>query len=642
MVDRDALLHRAVALRHAGQPREASAVLSELAAHFPAFSRLHQERAQCLVVLGDGPGAMAALEEALQRNQALPACWDMLAQLRRLEGDAAGAGQAQARLGLLQQLPREVVMANALHADGDVGPAAQVLRDYLRRDEANQGAAHLLARVLMDHRAPAADGSTDHLLEAERVLRALVARAPDYHAARFDLSVLLLRLQAPAEARAHAELLLRHDPANRGWRKQFAAACIVLGDHAPVIAIYADLLADLPALGHETAELRLFRGNALKTEGRVAEAIADYHAALAARPGYGVAWFSLANLKTYRFTADETARMGQALADPATPAGDRIYLGFALAKAAEDAAEHEAAWAHLCAANGLRRATSRYQPAIAQRSAAQIAAAQDAPLFAARRGFGHHDPAPIFIIGLPRSGSTLLEQILASHPDVEGTMELTALGKLAAQLCGRDDACGLPADPAALARLPHNEAARLGETYLAQARVHRQLGRPFFVDKMPDNFWHVGLIHLILPRATIIDMRREPVSCGLANFRQLFGSANQEFSYSLEDIGAHTRAYLAMMRHWDSALPSKVLRVHYEDLVDDLAGQVQRVLAHCRLPFDPACMAFHATARSVRTPSAEQVRQPMNRAGVDRWQAYSAHLGPLRAALGDASTRYRN
>tara|TARA_A100001391_G_scaffold173888_2_gene136093 strand:+ start:5708 stop:7630 length:1923 start_codon:yes stop_codon:yes gene_type:complete len=631
---REDMLRAAAGLRSEGRFTEALRVLDGLAQAHPRFSRLHQERSQCLLHLGDGPGAIAALNEALRCNPALPACWDMLARLLDHVGDAAGAAQARQRAERLTQLPREIVIANALHADGDHTRAAAILRDYLARDEGNLGAAHLLARVLMEN--PKGEA------EAERILRALVSRDGTFLDARFDLSVLLLRRQEPGEARLHAEVLLRHQPTNRNWRKQYAAASVALGDHAAVIDLYAELLADIPAEGPEAAELHLFRGNALKTVGRLDDAVAAYHAALSAQPGYAVAWFSLANLKTVRFSPADVAQMEQLHAAQGTADMDRVYLNFALAKAAEDAGDFARAWHHFERGNALRRRASTYCPATTQQRAKAIAKAQGPALFARRQGWGHHDPAPIFVVGLPRSGSTLVEQILASHPAVEGTHELTTMGRIAVELCGSDPACGLPQMPEALAALTRAQAAQLGERYIAETRIHRRLGRPFFVDKMPNNFWHLGLIQLILPRATIIDVRREPVSCALANLRQLFGTTNQEFTYGVDHIAGHMHAYLAAMEHWDEALPRRVLRVHYEDLVTDLESEVRRLLTHCGLPFDPACLTFHRTQRSVRTPSAEQVRQPLNRAGIERVADYAPYLGPLRAALGDAVTRYRS
>ncbi len=415
-----------------------------------------------------------------------------------------------------------------------------------------------------------------------------------------------------------------------------------MGDHEPVIDLYERLLAGQSPSGAEVADLRLWRANALKVTGRREEAIADYRASLAARPDNSAAWFSLANLKTHRFPDDEVARMRAAEARPDIQDMDRVYLGFALGKALEDRSEYESSWRYYERGNRLRRAAGRYRPDVAEDCAVRLKQVFTAEFFAERTGWGAADPAPIFILGLPRSGSTLIEQILASHSRVEGTQELTEIGRYAGELCGRDPDCGLPLDPKALPDLTAAEARVLGERFLAETRTYRRLGRPFFIDKMPNNFWHIGLIHLILPRATIIDVRREPMACCFSNLKQLFGTTNQEFTYGVDDIARHYRTYLDLMRHWDSVLPGWVLRVQYEDVIEDLEGGVRRMLEHCGLPFEPACLAFHETRRSVRTPSSEQVRQPLGREGLDQWRHYAPWLAPLRDTLGDALTGYRD
>ena len=631
--DRDTLLREAMALRAEQRPAEALNVLARLQALHPQFSRLHQERGHCHILLGEGPAAIRALGEAVSLNPTLPASWDMLEQLHRMTGDTVQASEAGRRLAVLKQLPPEIVAANSLLADGDLSPAEKGLRDYLRKDGDNVGAQRLLARIRQMQDAPD---------EAEALLKSVLERAPDYHAARFDYAMLLLQQQKHLQARQQAERLLEHDPHNRDYLKHYAAACVGLGDHEPVVDLYQRLLADTAQSGAEVADLRLWRANALKITGRQAEAIADYHAALTARPDYGVAWFSLANLKTYRFTDDDIARMRAAEAQPILQDMDRVYLCFALGKALEDQGDYRTSWSYYERGNAVRRASSRYRPEVAEACAVRLKQVFTAEVFAARAGWGLEDPAPIFILGLPRSGSTLIEQILASHSSVEGTQELTEIGRYAGELCGRDPDCGLPLDPEAMLRLTAADARALGERFLAETLTYRRLGRPFFIDKMPNNFWHIGLIHLMLPKATIIDVRREPMACCFGNLKQLFGSANQEFTYGVDDIARHYRTYLDLMRHWDEVLPGRVLRAPYEDLVDDLEGGVRRMLRHCGLAFEPACLAFHHTRRSVRTPSSEQVRQPIGREGLTQWRHYAPWLAPLQDALGDALTGYRD
>ncbi len=630
--DRDVLLQEARNLRSRQRIREALATLARLQALHPGFSRLYQERGHCHVLLADAPAAIAALREAVRLNPTLPASWDMLEQLYRMLGDTAAAGAAAQHLATLKLLPPEVVVANSLLADGDLSPAEDVIREYLRTDAGNVGALRLLARIRRERDAPD---------EAESLLQSVLERAPDYHAARLDYAMLLSQRQKHRQARKEAEFLLGHDPDNRDYLKQYGAACIGLGDYEPVIDLYERLLAGQAETGTEAAELRLWRANALKITGRQREAIADYRAALAARPDYGVAWFSLANLKTYRFSDDEIARMEAAESSPAIQEMDRVYLCFALGKALEDRGDHAVSWRYYERGNAVRRAAGGYRPEVAESAALQSKRVFTADFFAARAGWGVDDPAPIFILGLPRSGSTLIEQILASHSRVEGTQELTEIGRYAGELCGSDPDCRLPLHPEALQRLTAGHARALGERFLAETRAYRRQSRPFFIDKMPNNFWHIGLIHLILPRSTIIDIRREPMACCFSNFKQLFGTANQEFTYGLEDIARHYRIYLDLMRHWDAVLPGRVLRVQYEDVIEGLEGSVRQMLEHCRLPFEPSCLTFHETRRSVRTPSSEQVRQPIGREGLTQWHPYAPWLAPLRDGLGDALTGYR-
>ena len=630
--ERDALLQQARALRQHGRVAEALAVLARLEAVSPGFSRLYQERGHCHIQLRNTQAAIDALREAVHLNPTLPASWDMLEQLYRLLGETRPAAFAAQQLAVLKALPPEIVVANSLYADGDLAPAEEVIRGYLQKDSGNVGALRLLARMRKDQ------GDAG---EAEALLASVLAQAPDYHAARFDYAMVLLQQQKHGLAGEEAQDLIEREPDNRDYLKAYAAACVGLGDHEPVIDLYERLLADQSASGTEVAELRLFRANALTVTGRQAEAIADYRAALKARPDYGVAWFSLANLKTYRFTDDDVARMQGADARPDLQDMDRVYLSFALGKALEDRKDYAASWSFYDRGNTVRRRLGHYRPDVAEACAVRLKQAFTAEVFAERAAWGAADAAPIFILGLPRSGSTLIEQILASHSAVEGTQELTEIGRYAGALCGLDADCGLPLEPEAVLRLTAAEARALGERFLRETQTYRRLGRPFFIDKMPNNFWHIGLIQLILPQATIIDVRREPMACGFSNLKQLFGTTNQEFTYGVDDIARYYRTYLDLMRHWDEVLPGRVLRVHYEDVVEDLEGHVRRMLDRCGLPFEPGCLAFHENRRSVRTPSAEQVRRPIGREGLAQWQNYAPWLEPLRAALGDAVTDYR-
>jgi hypothetical protein len=311
---------------------------------------------------------------------------------------------------------------------------------------------------------------------------------------------------------------------------------------------------------------------------------------------------------------------------------DRYHLCFALGKALEDRADYAQSFTYYERGNSLKKVECRYRPEMTERNAQQQMSVCTREFFAARQGWGSPDRSPIFVVGLPRSGSTLIEQILASHSQVEGTMELADIPRLVQDLQGRETGTSAARYPAVLAELSADDCQRLGEKYLADTLVYRK-GAPFFVDKMPNNFRHLGLIHLILPNATIIDARREPLACCFSNFKQLFASG-QQFTYGFDDIARYYRMYVELMAHWDGALPGKLLRVQHEDVVEDLEASVRRILEFCGLEFEPGCVEFHKTRRAVHTASSEQVRQPINRDGVDHWRHFEPWLGPLQAALG--------
>jgi tetratricopeptide (TPR) repeat protein len=381
----------------------------------------------------------------------------------------------------------------------------------------------------------------------------------------------------------------------------------------------------------QAADLHLSIGHALKTLGRQQEAVDSYRRAAELRPSFGDAYWSLANLKTYRFAEDEIERMRVEEARPGLPLVDRYHLCFALGKALEDRADYAQSFGWYERGNALKKGEIRYRPEPIDRNIGLQMTLFTPAFLAARAGAGCPDPAPIFIVGLPRAGSTLLEQILASHSRVEGTMELADITRLATQLQGRGGAEDTPRYPGVLAELPPGELRRMGEKYIADTQVYRT-GKPFFIDKNPNNFRHVGLIRLILPNARIIDARREPMACCFSNFKQLF-AAGQEFTYGLEDIARYYRGYVRLMAHWDRVLPGWILRVQHEEVVEDLEANVRRILEFCGLDFEPQCLEFYKTERSVRTASSEQVRRPIFKEGLDQWRNFEPWLEPLRQAL---------
>ncbi|HXZ60532.1 MAG TPA: sulfotransferase [Steroidobacteraceae bacterium] len=624
--NRDVLYLRAHAQRLRGATAAALATLATLERLYPRFSRLHEERGLCHVALKQAPEAIGALLQAVQINPALPASWSMLEGLYRLTGQTGNAATAADHVAMLRKLPPEVVTATGLFSDGELGAAEQLIRAFLLKHGHHVEAMRLLARIGIER---------DVLDDAQRLFEGVLELAPDYAAARADYVRVLNERHLYPQAQREADKLLAADPANRDLRVLYALTCVGLGQHERAIGLYRELLAGAA----QPADLHLSIAHSLKTLGRSAAAVEEYRAAAAARPDFGDAYWSLANLKTYRFGDREVERMRAAESAATTAGVDRYHLCFALGKALEDREEYAESFRYYERGNALKRAASRYRPEPLELNTRMQIEVCTPELFARHRGAGATAADPIFIVGLPRSGSTLIEQILASHTEVEGTHELADIPRIVAELKGREPDSAAPRYPAVLAQMSGADFRALGEKYLSETRSYRT-GKARFIDKMPNNFRHVGLIHLMLPNARIIDARREPMACCFGNFKQLFAKG-QEFSYGIEDIARYYRTYLELMRHWDRVLPGRVLRVQHEDLVDDLEGNVRRLLDYCGLTFEPACIEFHKTERSVRTASSEQVRQPIYREGLDQWRHYEPWLGPLRTALGDALSRYR-
>jgi tetratricopeptide (TPR) repeat protein len=624
---RDGLLYVAIAQRFLGRIPDALSTLARLEVHHPRFSRLHEERGRCLVELKQAPPAIQAFRQAVEFNHALPGAWGMLEGLYRMTGQAALAATAGEHLATMQNLPPDVVTATGLFADGDLEASEALVRAYLLKYGDHIEAMRLLARIGIARRV---------FDDAEILLAAVLEHEPGYQAARQEYAAVLVELHKYSDARRELERLLDADPDNPDLKRLYATCVVGLGEHERAILLYEQLLRGSP----EDADLRLWIAHAQKTLGRQQEAIGSYRRAALCRPDFGDAYWSLANLKTYRFTDAEIAEVRAGLAAADTAPVDRYHLSFALAKALEDRGEFAEAFHYYELGNRLKRAESNYQPDIIENNTRQQIETCTREFFASRRGWGAPDESPIFIVGLPRSGSTLLEQILASHSRVEGTQELANVQQIVAGLRGRDATPGNSRYPRILAALNAAESRGLGEQYLAGTRCYRH-DKPFFIDKMPNNFRHIGLIHLMLPNARIIDARRSPLACCFSNLKQLFANG-QEFTYSVEDIARYYRTYLELMRHWDGVLPGRVLRVHHEDVVADLEGSVRRMLDFCALDFEPPCIEFYKTERSVRTASSEQVRQPIYREGLEHWKNFEPWLEPLRAALGDALTRYHD
>ncbi|HYD36407.1 MAG TPA: sulfotransferase [Allosphingosinicella sp.] len=510
--------------------------------------------------------------------------------------------------------------------EGRLAVAERLLRPHLKEKPTDIAAIRMMAELA---------GRLGRYGDAETLLRRALELAPGFTAARANLATVLYRQNRPAEAIAILDTLLDGEPANPAHQNLKAAALGRIGGYEEALALYAAVLDRFP----DQPKVWMSYGHVLKTVGRQADSVAAYRQAIAAAPALGEAWWSLANLKTVELGAADVAAMEGALERPGLAEEDRFHLHFALGKALEDAGETARAFAHYAEGNRLRRAALAYDPDEIDRHVERGVALFTPAFFAAREGRGCEARDPIFILGMPRAGSTLIEQILASHSQVEGTMELPDMPALAKRLGGRRLKSEATAYPESLAALSAAELEALGEDYLERTRIQRKTGKPLFVDKLPNNWAHVGLIHLILPNARIIDARRHPLGCCFSNFKQHF-ARGQGFSYDLAELGRYYRAYVELMRHFDAVLPGRIHRVIYERLVEDPEGEVRRLLDHLGLPFEESCLRFHENERAVRTASSEQVRRPINREGLDQWRAFEPWLGPLKEALGPVLDAY--
>ena len=625
--NRDVLYLVAVSQRYLGRIADALTTLVRFEELHPEYGRLFQERGHCYRAVGETAAAIEAYQRAVALNGALPASWQALAELFQFAGRIDDAKNAANQATRISQLPADVLNATNLAAEGDLHGAEQILRGFLHAHVDHIEAMRLLAQIGI---------KLEVLDDAEFLLESVLVFAPDYHAARYDYALVLEQRHKYTRAKEEAEKLLTIDPFNRAFRTAYANANVGLGSHETALSTFRELSAEDPGNQH----LHLSIGHALKTLGRQSEAVDSYRAAAQVRASFGDAYWSLANLKTYRFTDIEISNMREQSAAAATPLADRYHLCFALGKALEDRADYEESFRYYERGNALKRSESPYDIGRVERSARRQVEVCTREFFAARQRYGCDRADPIFILGLPRAGSTLLEQILASHSQVEGTMELADIPRLVLHLNGRERRDAQGQYPTVLNEITAAQAKRFGEKFIADTQIYRT-GKQFFIDKMPNNFRHIGLIHLILPNAKIIDARRESMACCFSNFKQLF-AAGQEFTYGLDDIARYYRAYVELMDHWDMVLPGKILRVQYKSVVEDLETNVKRILEFCGFEFEPQCMEFYKTGRSVRTASSEQVRQPIFKEGLDQWRNFEPWLGGLKSALGSQANMPRH
>jgi tetratricopeptide (TPR) repeat protein len=573
----------------------------------------------------DNPGEAAIrLRAVLAEDDRNAEAWRLLGRALRLLGRDDEATQAEVEsVRATAYEPEMIAIARAMAA-GDLPDAEALLRRRLKAQPLDVAAIRLMAELA------ARVGRTR---DAETLLRRALELAPGFVAARANLASLLYRQNRFAEAVAELDTVLDSGEANPSSRNLMAVALGRIGDYDEALRLYEELTPAFP----DHPKLWMSYGHILKTVGRQDDSVAAYRQALANKPDLGEVWWSLANLKTVRFDDADIAAMEQALDGEPDPE-DQLHLHFALGKAWGDAGDAERSFRHYAAGNALRREEQGYDPDAVTAQVDGMIATLTPAFLGEREGWGDPAPDPVFILGLPRAGSTLVEQILSCHSRIEGTMELPDIPFLAAREARAQGL--LPRDwPAAVASMDKDKLAALGAEFLERTRVQRKTGKPFYIDKLPNNWAYAGFIHLILPSAKLIDARRHPLDCCFSNFRQHFAKG-QAFTYGLEDIGRYYADYVRAMDHYDRVLPGRVHRVIHERLLDDPEAEVRALLTYLGLPFEDACLAFHTSSRPVRTASSEQVRRPINRDGVGQWRAFEAWLGPLRQALGDLPETY--
>ena len=621
----DAILLMAAAARRQGDPQRASRLLQPLAQSREGRADVHQELGLACASLGRSDEAIEQLELAVLRNPKLSAAWRALGDQHTARGESEAADAAYAR-GIRASVndPQLMRAADAMVANR-LAEAEPVLRARLKRAPTDVAAIRMLAELA---------SRLGRYGDAEKLLARALELAPGFRPARHNYALVLHRQNRAAEAIEQIDLLLAADPHNAGLANLKAAALGRIGEFDDAIALYDKVLTRIP----DQPKVWMSYGHALKTVGRQQDSIEAYRKSISLQPGLGEAWWSLANLKRVGFDAADRAAMREALAGELGPE-DRFHLEFALGKAEEDVGDYSASFAHYAEGNRLRREMVRYDPADIEKHLERSRALFTPQFFAERRTGGCPAPDPIFIVGMPRAGSTLLEQILSSHPQVEGTMELPDIPQIAARIGGRKLRSENTDYPEALANLTSEERTRLGEEYLKRTRVQRKTDAVFFLDKMPNNFMHVGLIRLILPDAKIVDARRHPLACCFSNFKQHF-ARGQAFSYNLTEMGHYYRCYTELMAHFDAVEPGAVHRTFYEAVISDLESEVRALLAYLGLPFDEACLRYYESDRAVRTASSEQVRQPIFMEGLAQWKNFTPWLDPLKEALGCALPTY--
>jgi tetratricopeptide (TPR) repeat protein len=622
----EASLLLASASRRLGQSKEAIAVLESLAETHRDSAFMQLELGRAYAESGRTSAAIAALRRAVAIDQGLADAWHELATQLFATGDNLGGDTAYGHFFRLAPNPPELTDAAVALAENRLETAESLLKQRLRKSPHDVLALRMLGEIAT---------LQENLAEAESRLTTCLALAPGYAHARYDLANLLHMQHRDSEVLPLVERLLAAEPDNIDYLSLKAHALRLLGRITEAIA-----LMDQGVTAHPNEERAwLLYGHLLREVGQQPGAIEKYHHVIQIRPQYGHAYSALANLKTYRFDPAEVAAMRVQLSGGALRRSERTHFEFALGKALEDEGRFEESFEHYANGNSLQRSVVAHDADAVTSDAKLIQTLFSREFFAERSGWGSASAEPIFIVGLPRSGSTLLEQILATHSQVEGTRELVYMPALAFETVARPNQATSRPYPESLATLERNDFEALAARYLARVAVLRELARPRFVDKMLANFTHIGFIQLLFPNAAIIDTRRHPLACGFSCYKQQF-ARGFGFTYDLSDMGRYYRDYAGLMDHFDAVLPGRVHRVHYEQVVADPDGEIRKLLDYCGLPFEAQCLQFHRNRRVVQTISSEQVRRPIYADSVDQWRNYEPWLEPMRKALGDLVERY--
>ena len=617
--DPGASLMLAGALRLQGKAKDALARSETLARAHPNWPGAQFEHALALAAVGRHAEALSLLQSLQRMNAGVPGLWREIGDRYWALADRVNASRAYINHINDPALEPAVYAALTAQQRGDRAAAESALLLQLSHYPSDI----LALRHLSEHYS--AEGKYE---DAEPLLQRVIERAPGFALARYGLAMVLIQLHRPAEALVHADALLAFEPTRYEFLNLKAETLSRLGNFEGSALALEAILQQRP----DDATAWSTYGDLLRALGRRAECETAYKRAIALNPNAGIAYWGLANLKTYRFTADDVATM-QARAPLVANGDERSSMLFALGKALEDNQDYAQAFEAYSAANAARRGSLPHDAGEVAEKLRRAKAVFTSSFFAERKSYGVATNDPIFIVGMPRSGSTLVEQILASHSAVEGTMELVDLLAITKRIGA------LAPYPELLQNLNAEQVRALGEEYLRRTQVFRQTGAPRFIDKMPNNFLETGFIQLALPNATIIDVRRNPLACCVSNFKQHWATG-QSFAYDLADIGAFYRSYVELMAHFDAVSPRRAHRVIYEDLVADPEAETRRLLEACGLPFEDACLRFYENQRAVRTPSSEQVRQPIFKGGIDNWRPFEPWLAPLKEALGPVLDYY--